>query len=117
MFAVAVRLGAAPGRREAPGECAGVVNFALEDERELARRGTGRSGRDVGDTRAGVVTVSPCSPHMVAVHVSGGGAPRLLEPPGGGAGVEGLAHELEWEDTGGSSHCPAHSPAAARGCC
>merc|ERR1712142_464764 len=116
MFAVSVCLGAAPGRGEPSSVSAGVVNFTLEAEGELAGGGAGwGGGGGDGGSRAGGVTVSPASPHVVAISVSRGGAPGLAEPSGQGAGGEGLAHELEGEDTGSSGHCTTHSAAGAGG--
>jgi len=111
---VAVSLGAAPGRGEAPIVGAGLVDLSMEDEGELTGGGAGwcRSG---GASRTAGVTVSPGSSHVVTVAVNGGGAPGFLEAPVHGAGVVDLAHELEWEDTGGPDHGSAYGLAVGGG--
>ena len=77
-------LGAAPRCNEPSCLGAGGVDHALEDEGELA--GFGAEGSTL---TGGRVTVAPVSYHVVPVAVSGGGAPRLLEPSSQGALVVG----------------------------
>ena len=86
VFTPGVSLGAAPGGAEPSRLGAGVVDLACEDEGELAGCGTAGGGGGGGGSRASCgVTVAPRPSHVVTVLVSGGGAPRPLEPSVQGA--------------------------------
>ena len=89
VFPPGVSLGAAPRCSESSCIGAGVVDHAPEDEGELAGGGAGGDLGGGSSWTGGRVTVAPGSSHMVSVNVSGGGAPRLLEPSSQGALVVG----------------------------
>ena len=92
VFTPGVSLGAAPGGAEPSRLGAGVVDLACEDEGELAGCGTAGGGGGGSRTSCGV-TVPPRPSHVVTVLVSGGGAPRPLEPSVQGALAVRLALE------------------------